>query len=360
MLSIAIIFCFSLQSVTVAAEALSVQVQVDKQEVVVGETFLLQIKIEGDDSPVEPDLSVLQDFTVQPRGGGQNNRESITIINGKVSRISEHGYVFRYALTPKREGMLTIPALTVSAGGKNLVSRPITIKVSKPLLTDEFNLFQKFSEPDCYVGQPLVFSVIWYVNRDIEEFQFLLPVLEDQRFEVEDFPADRDYAGSDAIAVNLRGKRVIARKEEAGQHIALTLRLILIPKEPGTFSFEPASVSSRVITGYRQQRGGLPGSPFNDRFFDDMFGRRQPVYKQLLTLSNSLDLEVKSLPVENRPQNFAGLVGQYSLAAQAAPAEVNVGDPITLSIMVTGSEYLANVILPPLNTQPGMDKFKIP
>ena len=76
-----------LQNICVAAEALSVQAQVDKQEVSVGESFLLQIKIEGDDSPVEPDLSGLQDFTVQPRGGGQNNRESITIINGKMNRI---------------------------------------------------------------------------------------------------------------------------------------------------------------------------------------------------------------------------------------------------------------------------------
>jgi len=66
------------------------------------------------------------------------------------------------------------------------------------------------------------------------------------------------------------------------------------------------------------------------------------------------------LPDENRPQDFTGLVGQYSLAAQASPTEVNVGDPITLNIMVTGSEYLDNVILPPLNNQLGMNNFKVP
>ena len=359
LLSGLIFFLLGLQPFNALADAISVQAQVDKQEVTVGESFLLQIKIDGDDSPAEPDLSGLQDFTVQPRGGGQNNRESITIINGKVNRISERGYVFRYALTPKRDGMLTIPALAITAAGKTLLSQPITIKVSKPQQTDEFKLLQILSETECYVGQPLVFSVVWYVNRDIEGFQFLLPVLEDQRFEIVDFPADKNYSGQDAIAINLHGSNVIARKGKVGQHITVTLRRILIPREPGVYSLEPASVSSRVVTGYRQQRGGQPGSPFNNRFFDDMFGRRQPIFKQFITQSPPLQLNVLPLP-EERPQDFSGLVGQYSLAADASPTEVNVGDPITLNIMVTGAEYLDNVTLPPLKNQPGMVNFKVP
>jgi len=348
------------QQAAIASDSLSVQAQVDKQEVAVGESFLLQIKIEGDDSPSEPDLSGLQDFTVQPMGGGQNNRESITIINGKMNRISEHGYVFRYSLTPKRDGMLTIPALAVTAAGKTLMSQPVTIKVAKPVQTDEFILHQKLSETECYVGQPLVYTVVWYVNRNIEGFQFLLPVLEDPRFEDVDFPEDKNYSGQDGIVINLDGSKVIARRGETGQHITVTLRRILIPREPGEYSLEPASVSSRVVTGYRQQRGGQPGSLFNDRFFDDMFGRRQPVTKQFLTQSPPLQLNVLPLPDENRPRGFSGLVGEYSIAAEASPTEVNVGDPITLNIMVTGSKYLDNVILPPLKNQPGMDVFKMP
>ena len=356
LISTAIFAAVCLQPFNVAAEAISVQVQVDKQEVTVGESFLLQIKVDGDDSPAEPDLSGLRDFTVQPRGGGQNNRESITIVNGKVNRISEHGYIFRYALTPKRDGMLTIPALAITAAGKTLFSQPVTIKVVKPQLTDEFKLRQNLSETRCYVGQPIVFSVVWYVNRDIEEFQFLLPVLEDKRFEVVDYPEDRNYAGQDAIAIHLHGSKVIARKGRSGQHVTVTLRRILIPREPGVYSLEPASVSSRVVTGYRQQRGG---QPFNNRFFNDMLGGRQPIFKQLLTQSSPLNLNVLSLP-ENPPQDFTGLVGQYSLAAQANPTEVNIGDPITLNIMVTGGVSLDNVILPPLKNQLGMENFKVP
>ena len=72
----------SLQAAQGTDKTISIQAQVDKEEVSVGESFMLQIKIDGDDSPAEPDLSGLSDFTVIPKGGGQNNRESITIING--------------------------------------------------------------------------------------------------------------------------------------------------------------------------------------------------------------------------------------------------------------------------------------
>ena len=302
------LFLISLQAVCVAAEIISVQAQVDKQEVTVGESFVMQIKIDGDDSPAEPDLSGLQDFTVEPKGGGQNNRESITIINGKINRVSEHGYIFQYQLTPKRDGILTIPAIEIIAGGKTLLTQPVPIRVSKPIATEEFKLQTTLSETKSYVGQPLVLTVKWYVNKNIAEFKFDLPFLEDQRFSFADFPEDTNYQGQDAIPIKLPGGTVIARKGQEGlyglQFITVTLRKILIPQEPGEYALGGGAVFSKIITGYQQRRGG---QPFNDLFnrdlFGDVFGGRQAVYKQLVTESNDLHLTVLPLPEENRPHD---------------------------------------------------------
>lgn len=354
-------FLAASHDIVVSAESMAVQTLIEKQEVTVGESFALQVKIDGVDSVAEPDLSELQDFTVQPKGGAQNNRESITIINGKVNRISERGYVFNYLLTPRREGILTVPAIAIIAEGKTLLTQPVPVRVLKPVITQEFMLRQFFSEPTSYVGQPLVFTVVWSVDRNIDEFQFHLPVLDDKRFEIVDHPEDRNYRGSDAIAINLQGSQVIARKGQAAQHTTVTLRKIFIPREPGMYSFEPASVASRVVTGYRQQRNGQSDSPFKNRFLDDMFRRRQPIFKQLLTISNPLESKVLPLPGENQPPDFSGLVGQYSLSAAALPAEVNVGDPITVTIMVTGPDFMDNVQLPPLDNQQAIrENFKVP
>ena len=347
----------SLQAVYGADQPVSVQAQVDKEEVTVGESFMLQIKIDGDDSPAEPDLSGLQDFAVTPKGGGQNNRESITIINGRMNRISEHGYIFRYELTPKKDGVLTVPSIGITAGGKTILTEPIPLRVTKPVVFDEFKLLISLSETVSYVGQPLVLTVKWFVNRNIAEFKFDLPFLENQGFSFADHPEDSDYNGQDAIAFDLAGKRIIARKGQEGQYTTVTLRKIVIPREPGKFTLKQGAVFSKIVTGYQQNRGARP---FND-FFDDFFGGRQAVYRQVVTEANPLHVKVLSLPQENRPADFTGLVGQYSLAAEANPTEVNVGDPITLTVMVTGAEYLEDVLLPPLQNQPDIqENFKVP
>ena len=350
-----------LQTVDGDAASISVQAQVDKQQVTVGESFILQIKIEGDDAPAEPDLSGLKDFIVQPRGGGPNNRESITIINGRMNRVSEHGYVFRYLLTPKRDGTLTIPAIEINAGGKTLLTQPVPISVAQPITSNEFKLFVSLSETESYVGQPLVLTVKWYVNRNIADFKFDLPFLEDYRFTFADLKEDSNYQGQDAVPVNLPGGKVIARKGREGLHgleyATVTLRKIVIPREAGEFAMGRGTVFSKIVTGYQQRRGSRP---FDD-LFDDVFGRREPMYKQLVTESNDLRIKVLPLPDAGRPTDFTGLVGQYSLAAEASPTEVNVGDPITLNIMVAGADYLDNVVLPPLHNQQALrDNFKVP
>jgi hypothetical protein len=354
----------SLQAASGADRSISVQAQVDRQEVTVGESFLLQIKVDGDDAPAEPDLSGLEDFAVQPKGGGQNNRESITIINGKINRVSEHGYVFRYEITPKRDGMLTIPAIEIIAGGKTLLTQPVPVRVAKPTVTDEFKLQVTLSETESYVGQPLVLTLKWYVNRDIAEFSFDLPFLEDQRFIFADHPEDSNYQGQDGIPINLPGGAVIARKGQERldglQYTTVTLRKILIPREPGEFALGRGAAFSKIITGYQGERPGQQFN-FNRNFLDDVFGRRQAVYKQLVTESNDLTVKVLPLPEENRPFDFTGLVGKFSLAAEASPTEVNIGDPITLTIMVTGTEFMDKVEFPPLNNQAEIrENFKVP
>jgi len=366
LLGIAFVLPAVLQVSAVSAETVAVQALVAKQEVTVGESFILQIKIDGDDAPAEPDLDGLQDFTVRPKGGGRNNRESITIINGKINRVSEHGYVFQYELTPKRDGVLTIPAIEIIAGGKTLLTEPVPIHVEKPQAADEFRLKVTLSETESYVGQPLVLTVKWHVNRNVAEFRFDLPFLEDPRFTFADFPEDSNYQGQDGIPVNLPGGTVVARKGSENlsgrQFTTVTLRKIIIPRESGEFALGRGSVFSKIISGYQQKRGGQPFNDFFDRdFFDDFFGRRKAVYAQLVTESNDLKIKVYPLPEQNRPPDFSGLVGQYSLAAEAAPTEVNIGDPITLNIMVTGAEFMENVVLPPLADQPVLkDNFKVP
>jgi hypothetical protein len=72
-------------------------------------------------------------------------------------------------------------------------------------------------------------------------------------------------------------------------------------------------------------------------------------------------LEINDLPQTDKPDTFYGLVGSYTITANAAPTQVNVGDPITLKIKIGGSQYLKPVQWPSLEQIPEIaSSFKIP
>jgi hypothetical protein len=95
---------------------------------------------------------------------------------------------------------------------------------------------------------------------------------------------------------------------------------------------------------------------------DDFFGfGRNPVYRTFIARSAPLTLEVLSLPDEGRPADFTGYVGRLKVATTADPTQISVGDPITLTISISGSDYLEQIDLPPLSQNPLFhEDFKIP
>ncbi len=100
---------------SVMAGQLKADAVVQEDSVYVGQPFVFQIQISGDDQPEQPDLSILNGFFMEYKGGSQNNSSSITIINGKMTKKVKRGYVFSYQLTPRQTGTLTIPAIQIKA-----------------------------------------------------------------------------------------------------------------------------------------------------------------------------------------------------------------------------------------------------
>ena len=343
-----------------ARAEVTVQAAVDQQEVFVGENFTLQIQVEGNDSPGEPDLLPLTDFTVEPRGGQQNSSESVTIVNGRMSRVSHQGYVFNYNLTPKHEGRLLIPALTVTIDQQAYQTQPIPILVKKPVETEEFKLRVSLDKTRVYVGEPLTLTVTWYIGKDVNGFTFNLPILTDPRFIVSEGAAAAVGPAQDSmVRIPAPGGEILAEKGEGVldgvNYLTVSFSRTLIAKETGTISLPQATVSCQALSGYRQGRR----DPFSGLFPEDLFGRSRQVYQTVVVPSNEPVLQVLPLPEEGRPADFNGLVGSYSLAVSATPTTVKVGDPITLTIQVAGP-VVAGVSLPSLAEELGGDDFKVP
>ena len=351
------------------AQTFSAQAQVSRTDVFVGESLRLQIHVSGSESPDRPDVAGMDGLTVRYLGGQKNSSQSVSIINGRISKQVRKGYVFVFELTPTRAGSLVIPSIPVSGEGKVAQTSPVSLNVREPMETEDFKLRIGLSKEQCYTGEAITLTVTWYLVQDVRSFDFVLPVLDSSAV----FHADPDIdtsSGGPYYRIPLGGGEVIGKKGrgklDGKDYATITFSKILIPREPGPLTIEPAVVSCEALVGYRdrnRRQRGLFGDDFMSNFFnDDFFGRRREgVYRRVSVPSNRLVLEVLPQPSEGRPAGFSGHVGEYSVEATASPVDVSVGDPITLNILVGGPEYLEHVSLPPLDRQRQLaGDFRIP
>jgi hypothetical protein len=68
---------------------------------------------------------------------------------------------------------------------------------------------------------------------------------------------------------------------------------------------------------------------------------------------SSARLSVRDLPSQDRPADFSGAIGRFTLSGEASPVTVAPGDLVTLSYTLTGSGWLADAALVP--PDPGSD-----
>ncbi len=342
------------------AQAAEVQVgaAVERQEVYVGEGVVFQIIVQGSKNVTQPDLSAITDFTVTGGQVSDHSSESISIVNGQMSRTRVEKVAYNYRITAKKEGTFVIPSIDVKVDGKNFRTQPIQIHSKKAAETGEFKLRLQLPKKEVYVGEMIEAKLVWYIGQNVNNgFSFSVPLAADDRFDILAKPLDGvDQRSLVRTAVN--GTEALLIKGEGTldgtRFTTLTWHAYLIPREAGTLELPGSAVSFSAIVGYRERQ--------RRDIFDGVFGnQRQAVTRDLTIGSGDTSLVVKALPDEGRPDDFGGLVGQFRLSVSANPLEVNVGDPITLSLALSGLPVMDHFELPPLkNQKPLAESFKIP
>lgn len=342
-------------AVTATAQQVKVQYAMEKNEGYVGESFTFQIQIEGDAAAETPELKGFDDFEVVPKGEHQNSHQAVAFVNGRMTRTVQRTHIYSYQLTPKRAGVLSIPSVQVVVGGRTYTTGKVSFRARQPEESDAFKLRLSLSTQRSYVGEPILLRVTWYLGMDVREFGFIIPILDDNRFANDDVEIVQVH-GKEYYRIPVAGAEVIGEKKQARldgkTYAALTFEKIVIPKQPGAYTFPAAAVTCQALVGRGRSRST----------FDDFFSTgRRGIYRSFVTKSEPMTLEVLPLPETGRPKGFTGLVGRYGIETHAHPTTVNVGDPITLTVRVTGSPYIKHFDLPPLGEFPQLaERFKIP
>ena len=345
-----IILLFTVMAALAASASGQVQIsaQIDAgRDIYVGEGFNFYIVIQGSDNVGKVDLEPLREYN--PQSMGSRKQSSLNIINGK--RTQSITTIMTYTLTASQAGQIRLPSLAVEHEGKTYQTNPVAVNIIKPGTTDQLDLEVTLSHQQCYVGQPVIMTVKFYISANIGEFRFNIPAFSSDAFYIEEpdvsNPQAKLYRLNTGITVMVSQYRVVHKDKDS---ILLSFSKVMIPKGSGKIVMQPASVSAAVAVG--RSRSQDP--------FDSFFGS-QTRYRRFMVTSEPLELEVSPLPEQDKPAQFYGLVGQYTISASATPTKVNVGDPITLTVKIGGSKYLKPVQWPALEQLPALAaNFKIP
>jgi hypothetical protein len=283
----------------------------------------------------------LRDFYVE----GPSISTRVEMVNFRTTFTRELSYV----LTARRTGKLRLGPASIELDGQTYQTRAIDLEISAGSARQgagrggrsgpeglEDNLFVrvKADRQKVYVGQQVVL-----------EYQLCY------RFPITGvgFKELPDYAGFWAKELFV-AQQLKPQVETIGgvEFQAAPLRLMAIfPTSDGMHQIAPLAITCKLI----QQRSRT--SVWD--FLDDPFGGRG----QTLTVAcDPLRIEALPLPQADRPAQFGGAVGRYTLQAKAQPLSVAAGDPVTLKVEISGSGNINAIEAPPLGSLSGFTVYE--
>jgi hypothetical protein len=278
----------------------------ERTDVTLVDSLTMVVSVSGVRNVGEPpSIRGLEPFTVSQ--GGTSSR--MEIVNGQVSR----SFDYTFFLQPKRTGNFEIGPAEIQIQGSVRRSGTVTIRVREPSTgggKERGPLFVEasLSRDEVFVEEQDIYTVKLYLRAKVSDVSLQVPEVEGLSFKQLGKP------GEYQSVYNGQPYRV------------LEVRYALVAEREGAYSLPPARMSMTVY----EQRGRGPRSPFDDPFFS--FAQGRPV----TVASEPLQLSVRPLPSEGRPDHFAGLVGTFSLKSNLDPSRVKAGESATLTLTVEG------------------------
>lgn len=341
-----------LHSAILSADEVEVAVS-GPSETAVGESFRVVYTINA-----RPDQFLAPSFEpFRVRSGpGQSTSSSTQIINNRVTTSISISYT--YILEATTEGNFTIDGANIKVDGESYQSDALQIKVNprgdRPQQTepqreesrditapgkDDIFIRAEVDNGRPYQGEQVIITYKLFTRLDITNYTIeRLPSF--QGFWTENISDQQARLSNELInGINYR--------------VAEIRRVAIFPQRAGTLNIDPMVVDMgvRVRRTEQQRRGSMLEEFFGRSPFDSF----QTIQHQVS--SNAVSLEVKPLPIENRPANFNGLVGSFDLVTRLQPEVLEVNDAANLILTISGRGNMGMVEVPEIGFPPTLDVF---
>lgn len=317
-----------------ALRAASFTASLDRDTITLGEQATLSLTFEGGQPTKLTSLNVPGlEFGNPSRSFSQNIDLNSGQVNSKL--------ILTYSVLPQHLGKFTIPALSADVNGQQLSTEPLQLTVTAANAPSAAAInsgneiaFMRliFPKNKIYVGECAVGRLELYLRDDVERLN---------GFQLTGAPTEGFSAGKTDELNNQR------RRAQVGNHLytVIPLAVPLTVVKTGMLTLGPFTATAAVVLPSQNQGG--------DPFFAQFFNQGQQ--KQVTLATEAVNVESLPLPATNRPADFTGAVGNFTMSATVGPTTLTVGDPITVCVQISGRGALDAVTLPP---QPAWRDFQ--
>lgn len=327
-----LILLISVQSVIAQV---TFKTEVSKTELGLNERLRIEFSIDkqGGDDFTPPDF---KNFKVL---AGPSQSSSFSSINGRTS----YKLTYTYVIQPLAKGTFTIPSASVTYNGEIIKSNTVRIVVSDAIAIPEdpddpryvaqqnIHLVAEVSDLRPYVGESISVVYKLYVNTNFVNVQNTREV---------STPSFNGFWNQ-----NIDVKKWVAQNGTYGgkpHRYVIVRKTVLIPHKGGQLEIEPLEME---ITA---------GIPIGRR---DFFGNMLMNDVSFTLTSGKKTINVKELPAENKPFNFAGAVGDYEFSVTPSKTDLNANESAQIKVELSGQGNLKLVKLPGIETASGLEVY---
>ncbi len=357
LISLALV-ALSLRSSAFAASP-SVTAVLSNSEAEVREPVQLQIKVTGAQNANVPQEISIDGLQIQQNGTSRQ----FSLHNFDVSS----SVIYNYTILPLRAGQFKIPSQTVRVGNDSLRTPELALNVTNGSNSSTSTQGNQNAPNARAVASKLAFAELVVAKKDAYVGEMVpaeIRLAFDPRVHARLEPPE--LSGQGFTIQKLQEPRETMETIGGRPYQVYTFKTAISPARAGKFEIGPVEAKAAILMPRRPSapRTARPRSPldlfnmddpFSDPFFSDPFGSMGE-RTELPIKSDTVTLNVKALP-PNAPTNFSGAIGNFTMAVNAKPKNVQVGDPVTVTATISGRGNFDRMTGPALEDEHGWHKY---
>lgn len=332
-LYILLLICFTTLGINAQKSALKASVSKNKLGV------NQRLRIEFSTNNQAADNFKVPNFTNFRIVSGPSQSVSQTWINGKFTFSKSYTYIIQ----PKRKGEFNIPAATIDIDGKKVLSNTIKIIVLSAVdipknpndpnyIADQnIHLVAELSKSKPYVGESIYVEYRLYFSNNVGIYDNAIT-------------QNPQYNGFWNQEIKRNGTSVKKGKYNGENYrYAVLHKALLIPTKEGKLTIDPMKMEIIVAvpTGGADFFGNLSTKQIRKEFFSP----KKTIY-------------AKALPINNKPLNFTGAVGEYSFNVSLNKHTLKANESSQIKVAVRGKGNLKLFELPKITTPKELEVYQ--